>query len=1163
TSGATTGGTPIMITGQNFKSGCTVKVGSVDATGVTFIDANHVNAITPAGAAGPANVRVVNPDGQGGGFPNAFTYTQVMAPAPVVSSVTPTSGATTGGTPIMITGQNFKSGCTVKVGSVDATGVTFIDANHVNAITPAGAAGPANVRVVNPDGQGGGLPNAFTYTQVMALAPVVSSVTPTSGATTGGTPIMITGQNFKSGCTVKVGSVDATGVTFIDANHVNAITPSGMLGAANARVVNPDGQGGNLSNAFTYMMPIVKNRPLSLVTALGKLPTRKIAAGELTSFDQSFVAEPGIEQCARVIALGEGSIPSTIQVAVNPALNSAICPSGFIQTCQSGNSPNKCGEYFVSFTTAITTPAGDYIFGEFFDDNVDGIPDEPVRYKDDGTPVRVRLRIRQPKVKIKVINGPSQITAGEVVTYTIQVQRDGYIGPIDLSLAPLPDITSGGGSAVLSRTSFPNNGADAVDTVTLTVATVKPMGGMTAGTPQGMYNIMINAVSPIGVPIMVTSATVTFTVMVRPDVDITIEPKSVDGNTNDLPTSDMPIPVDAGGTVEFIVKIFRYNYPANVPLNVTALPPMAKLDPPPPLTPNGNGTRTRYLLRVKIDPNTPAMKFPVTVQTVFTRDGVTKMPKATATVKVRKSEESIIVAPDMAIFTTRAATCLSCNVNVSLINFETSQKVDLKFLNLPHGISPVFGKSQLDPAKGETVTTLAITVDEAVPVSLSSYVFQIQGSGATDPKLVSDPVDITINVTQRPLVRLFPLPPDNEVIAQQGTTMRCEFDVLRNNPATCSAQYTGAVTLDDPLGLPSGVTAVYTNNMPTDISNLGVLMITVPSSLAVGRYPFTVMARTDGADIQENPAHLTLVVTPGVGGNTVAVTGPQSRPDPFQGGEIVTVTWNISGDVDSQTVAVLPADGISFTGMEMKPDAAVRSQQFILPNPTGTVVAGIARVTVNYKSGPPMMADLPFSLAFTSGPDVRDVSPNPAPRGETIMIKGSGFIPGRTKIFFTAAAGGFVEASAVVMPTLILAVVPGTAVNGEARVINPFVFGELSEIFSFNFSVQSTPPSPGPKQGAPRIATFSPLRGVIGTHVEISGSGFTRVTGVSFNGVPAQYNVLSPMAIDAIVPAGARSGPIIVTTAVGEVRSTVFFQVTIGTRATGDTPSGRLPGNGA
>ncbi|MDB5034022.1 MAG: hypothetical protein JWQ98_1263 [Chlorobi bacterium] len=40
--------------------------------------------------------------------------------------------------------------------------------------------------------------------------------------------------------------------------------------------------------------------------------------------------------------------------------------------------------------------------------------------------------------------------------------------------------------------------------------------------------------------------------------------------------------------------------------------------------------------------------------------------------------------------------------------------------------------------------------------------------------------------------------------------------------------------------------------------------------------------------------------------------------------------------------------------------------------------------------------------------------------------------------------------------------------------------------------------------------------------------------GGSFNGVPAQYNVLSPMAIDAIVPAGARSGPVIVTIAVGE-----------------------------
>ena len=93
-------------------------------------------------------MQVTNPDAQSATLNSAFTY---VAPAPTVTSVSPTSGPTAGGTTITINGTNFVSGATVRVGGVAATGVTFLSATQVRANTPAGTAGAKAVQVTNPD----------------------------------------------------------------------------------------------------------------------------------------------------------------------------------------------------------------------------------------------------------------------------------------------------------------------------------------------------------------------------------------------------------------------------------------------------------------------------------------------------------------------------------------------------------------------------------------------------------------------------------------------------------------------------------------------------------------------------------------------------------------------------------------------------------------------------------------------------------------------------------------------------------------------------------------------------------------------------------------------------------------------------------------------------
>jgi hypothetical protein len=85
-------------------------------------------------------------------------------PAPTVNSVTPNSGATTGGTSLTISGNHFVSGAMVLIGGAPAASVTVLNSTTITAITPAHAAGAVNVLVSNPDMQSATLTNGFTYT---------------------------------------------------------------------------------------------------------------------------------------------------------------------------------------------------------------------------------------------------------------------------------------------------------------------------------------------------------------------------------------------------------------------------------------------------------------------------------------------------------------------------------------------------------------------------------------------------------------------------------------------------------------------------------------------------------------------------------------------------------------------------------------------------------------------------------------------------------------------------------------------------------------------------------------------------------------------------------------------------------------------------------------
>ena len=77
----------------------------------------------------------------------------------------------------------------------------------------------------------------------------------------------------------------------------------------------------------------------------------------------------------------------------------------------------------------------------------------------------------------------------------------------------------------------------------------------------------------------------------------------------------------------------------------------------------------------------------------------------------------------------------------------------------------------------------------------------------------------------------------------------------------------------------------------------------------------------------------------------------------------------------------------------------------------------------------------------------------------------------------------------------------------------------------------------------PNIFAFSPLSGVVGTNVTITGTNFSSALAVTFSGANASFTVNSSNQITATVPTNAGSGFISVTTASGTAISTNSFTV--------------------
>ena len=328
--GPLAGGTLVTITGSGFNAGTTISFGASSCPVQSLAGTSVITCLSPlSGAAGAVNVTALNLDSQTSSKVNGYTYRN----APTVSAVSIDSGPLAGGTVIFVTGTNFSAGATASLGGTNCTNTFVNSSTAIVCVSAARAAGLVDLVVTNSDTQSGTLPNAYTYRP----APTVTSVSPSSGPESGGTPVTITGTGFVAGATVKIGGVTCTGPTVVDANTITCTTGlATTAGASTVTVTNYDTQLGSLSSGFTYVPPptVTSVSPSSGFVAGGTTVTitgSGFLAGATVDFDGSPCGPPvTVNSSSSITCVTSGHAAGDVDVTVtNTDLQSGTATDAF------------------------------------------------------------------------------------------------------------------------------------------------------------------------------------------------------------------------------------------------------------------------------------------------------------------------------------------------------------------------------------------------------------------------------------------------------------------------------------------------------------------------------------------------------------------------------------------------------------------------------------------------------------------------------------------------------------------------------------------------------------------------------------------------------------------------------------------------------------------
>lgn len=267
-----------------------------------------------------------------------------FADQPVIGSVSPNSGPTTGGTLVTITGSGFVTGASVVFGNAYSPLVTVVSSTQIVATTPAGS-GVGNVTVINPDGTAATTSSPFTFTNGTTSGTNPVSITGLSqvAGSTGSATVYITGTGFLPNPSVTIGGIAVTSVGVVSSTLIAAVVPTGTS-LATATVLNTDGTSASFSGGPTTnpsAQPIVSSVSPSTGSPSGGTVVTITGSGFVPGATVLFGGQPA----TNVVVVGMTSI-----TAVTPA--SAAGPV----TVLVSNTAGSVGGLNSAFTYTLTAP---------------------------------------------------------------------------------------------------------------------------------------------------------------------------------------------------------------------------------------------------------------------------------------------------------------------------------------------------------------------------------------------------------------------------------------------------------------------------------------------------------------------------------------------------------------------------------------------------------------------------------------------------------------------------------------------------------------------------------------------------------------------------------------------------------------------------------------
>ncbi len=218
--GSTDGGTRVRIIGTGFAGATQVQFGGVPGTDLTVLSNTELEVTAPVRSeTGTVNVRVFTTTGRSAGnSPVDFRYVRT----PLLTSITPATGSDAGGMLVAVHGNYLEGTSEVTFGGTPGEIVT-VGQTLVRVIAPPReGAGPVDVRLTTPGGTTAVIPDAsFTY----AATPGITSISPSTGSTDGGTEVRMLGTHLADVTYVGFGDREATKLTVVSDRELIAVAP--------------------------------------------------------------------------------------------------------------------------------------------------------------------------------------------------------------------------------------------------------------------------------------------------------------------------------------------------------------------------------------------------------------------------------------------------------------------------------------------------------------------------------------------------------------------------------------------------------------------------------------------------------------------------------------------------------------------------------------------------------------------------------------------------------------------------------------------------------------------------------------------------------------------------------------------------------------------------